>query len=236
MGGDLTLYVPGDAMPGYLSVPSSVGPWPGVVVLHEAFGLNDDIRRITDRVASLGYLAVAPDLLAGGRIRCLARIMRDVQRGNGETVAQVESLAEWLQDRADCSGRVGVVGFCLGGGLAFAAGCRGVFAASAPNYGVIPSPEDLARSCPVVASFGGRDRFLARKAMRVSGILDEAGVASDIKIYPQAGHSFMNQSDGNQVVKTLGRPLLAAGFERAAAEDAWLRIEAFFALHLANSQ
>ena len=236
MGGDLTLYVPGDPLPGYLSVPSSVGPWPGVVVLHEAFGLNDDIRRITDRVASLGYLAVAPDLLGGGSIRCLARIMRDLQRGNGETFAQVESLAQWLQDRADCSGNVGVLGFCLGGGLAFAAGCRGIFVAGAPNYGMIPSPEMLARSCPVVASFGGRDRFLARKASRLAGILNEAGVENDVKTYPRAGHSFMNQSDGHQLAKTLGRPLLAAGFERTAAEDAWVRIEAFFKEHLANSQ
>ncbi|HKY47114.1 MAG TPA: dienelactone hydrolase family protein, partial [Acidimicrobiia bacterium] len=64
-------------------MPSETGPWAGVVVLHQAFGLDDDIRRITDRLAALGYLAVAPDLLAEGGFRCLARLFLDVQRGQG---------------------------------------------------------------------------------------------------------------------------------------------------------
>lgn len=235
VGGDLTLYVPGDPIPGYLSIPSSVGPWPGVVVLHEAFGLNDDIRRITDRLAGLGYLAVAPDLLSGGRLRCLARIIGDLRRGDGESVRQVEELAAWLKARADCSGKVGVIGFCLGGGLAFAAGCHGEFQVSSPNYGQAPPPEVLARSCPVIGSYGGRDRIYRRHAGKAKSVLDESGVENDIKVYPQAGHSFMNQPENHSVVKALSRPLMAVGFQRDAAEDAWKRIERFLASHLSDN-
>lgn len=232
MGGDLTLYVPGDPLPGYLSVPDGNGPWPGVVVLHEAFGLNDDIRRITDRVASLGYLAVAPDLLARGRIRCLARMALAVQRGDGDMVGQVEQVAGWLRRRADCTGKCGVVGFCLGGGLAFAVACTGTVEVAAPNYGAVPLSHRLSRSCPVVASYGGRDRVFRRQATKAREALEKAGVDHDIKLYPDAGHSFMNQSEGHSIVKALGRPLLAAGFDRDSSEDAWTRIGAFFSRHL----
>ncbi len=232
MGGDLTLYVPGDPLPGYLAIPETAGPWPGVLVLHEAFGLNDDIRRITDRVAGMGYLAVAPDLLATGRLRCLARLFRDVQRGGGESVEQVEAVLEWVNERADCNGKVGVIGFCVGGSVAFLLGCIGGVAAVAPNYAKAPSADRLAASCPVVASYGGRDRMFAREAAKAITGLTSAGVEHDVKVYPGAGHSFMNQADNHNVMKTLTRPILSVGFRREDAEDAWSRIERFFKLHL----
>lgn len=232
MGGDLTLYVPGDPLPGYLALPDKAGPWPGVVVLHEAFGLNDDIRRITDRVAQMGYLAVAPDLLASGRIRCLARLFKDVQRGGGESVDQVETVVGWLTDRADCTGQVGVIGFCIGGSVAFLLGCNGGVAVTAPNYAKSPGVDRLAASCPVVASYGGRDRVFGKEAAKASAGLAAAGIEHDVHMYPKAGHSFMNQADNHRVTKALTRPLMSVGFQRDAAEDAWSRIEGFFKRHL----
>jgi carboxymethylenebutenolidase len=232
VGGDLTLYVPGEPLPGYLSLPDSVGPWAGVVVLHEAFGLNDDIRRITDRVAGLGYLAVAPDLLARGKVRCLARMLLDLGRGRGESVAQVEGLVGWLRARADCTGRVGLLGFCLGGSMAFLVGCRGDVQVSGVSYGSCPPADQLARSCPVIASYGDRDRVYRRQAARAQVGLGAASVAHDIKLYSGAGHSFMNQAEGHRLTRALTRPLLAVGFDRASSEDAWARIESFFATHL----
>jgi carboxymethylenebutenolidase len=232
MGGDLTLYVTGDPVPGYLALPEITGPWPGVLVLHEAFGLNDDIRRITDRVAKLGYLAVAPDLLAKGRIRCLARLFLDIQRGGGESVEQVGAVVDWVTERADCNGQVGVIGFCIGGSLAFLLGCDGDVAVTAPNYGKSPSIDRLAGSCPVVASYGGRDRVFVKEAAKATAGLTASGVQNDVKIYPGAGHSFMNQAGDHRMIKTLIRPILSVGFHRDAAEDAWSRIEAFFNRHL----
>lgn len=232
MGGDLTLYVTGDPLPGYLALPEISGPWPGVLVLHEAFGLNDDIRRITDRVAQLGYLAVAPDLLAKGRIRCLARLFLDVQRGGGESVERVGAVVDWVTERADCNGKVGVIGFCIGGSVAFLLGCDGGVAVSAPNYGKSPSIDRLARSCPVVASYGGRDRVFGKEAAKATARLSASGVQNDVKVYPSAGHSFMNQAGDHRMMKTLTRPIMSVGFQKDAAEDAWSRIEAFFNRHL----
>jgi carboxymethylenebutenolidase len=232
MGGDLTMYVPGDPLPGYLAMPDQPGPRAGVVVLHESFGLNDDIRRITDRVAQMGYLAVAPDLLAKGRIRCLARLFGDVQRGGGESVETVQAVVGWLNERADCSGKVGVIGFCVGGSVAFLVGCKPGVDVTAPNYGKTPRADRLAECCPVVASYGGRDRRFAREAAKATAGLEAAGVEHDVRLYPEAGHSFMNHAEGHTVMIALTRPFMSAGFRRDDAEDAWSRIEAFFSRFL----
>lgn len=232
VGGDLTIYLPGDPIPGYLAVPKGAAPWPGLVVLHQAFGLDDDIRRISDRLASMGYLSIAPDLLAAGRIKCLALLFRDVLRGSGENVDRVASMVHWLKDRADCTGVVGVIGFCLGGGLAYLLGCAGSVAGAAANYGKAPPDRLWAMSCPVVASYGGRDRVFGRDAVKVERALDENGIVHDVKLYPHAGHGFMNQTEGHRVMTTLTRPFMAVGYNREAAEDAWQRIERFFAEHL----
>lgn len=230
VGGDLTLYIPGDPIPGYLAVPDGTGPFPGVVVLHQAFGLDDDIRRQTDRVASLGYLAVAPDLVAAGGWRCLARLFLDVARGNGPGVEQAESVVTWLKNRSECSGQVGALGFCLGGGFAYLLGLRGAVAVTAPNYGMAPG--SMLGSCPVVASYGGRDKIFARQGPRVARQLDRAGIDHDVEVYPQAGHGFMNQVEGHQLLSALNRPLMALGYQREASEDTWRRIESFFSRYL----
>lgn len=232
MGGDLTIYLPGEPLPGYLGVPEDAGPWPGVVVLHQAFGLDDDIRRITDRLADMGYLAIAPDLLAAGRIRCLARLFRDVQRGRGESVETVSALVDWLKVRADCTGIVGAVGFCVGGGLAYLLGCSGSVAVTAPNYAKAPPDNFWPRSCPVVASYGQRDRVFAKHAAKAREALAQNEIVHDVKLYPDAGHSFMNQTEGHAIMTALTRPFLSVEYNREAAEDAWLRIEKFFASYL----
>jgi carboxymethylenebutenolidase len=216
-------------------MPSQSGPWPGVVVLHQVFGLDDDIRRITDRLAGMGYLAVAPDLMAEGGLRCLARLFIDVQRGKGDAVDTVQDVVDWITGRSDCNGRIGVVGFCVGGGLAFLMGLTGTVDAVAPNYGKAPKAERLARSCPVVASYGAKDRLFARNASKAERGLAAAGVDHDVKVYEEAGHAFMNQVEGHRVMKVLTAPVMTIEYNRDAAEDAWARIESFFGRHLASA-
>lgn len=98
----------------HLAVPPvGTGPWPGVVVLHEAFGLTDDTRQQADRLAAAGYLALAPDLFsAGGAVRCLRSTFSALLSGEGAAFGDIEASRALLAARADGTGKVGVIGFC----------------------------------------------------------------------------------------------------------------------------
>ena len=232
--------VPDVAVPGatsvpvlgaYLAVPDGPGPWPGVVVLHEAFGLTADTRAQADRLAAEGYLAVAPDLFTAGRLRCLRSVFAAMLSGEGPAFGDIEATRLWLAARPECTGRTGVLGFCLGGGFALGAAAHG-FDAAAPNYGRLPrtAPEGLRGACPVVASYGGRDSSLRGAAARLDGLLTELGVEHDVREYPDAGHSFLNRETG--LVPGIMQVTGLGGYHGPSADDAWRRILAWFDRHL----
>ncbi|HKT04836.1 MAG TPA: dienelactone hydrolase family protein, partial [Rugosimonospora sp.] len=179
---------------GYLAEPPGGGKVPGVVVLHEAFGLNEVVQRQADRLAAAGYLALAPDLFSdGGARRCLVATIRSMQAGQGRAFADIEACRRWLAAQSRCTGRVGVIGFCMGGAFALLVAGRG-FDASSVNYGVLPRRLDpvVREACPVVASYGARDRSLRGAAAKLEAALERAAVPHDVKEYPAAGHSFLN--------------------------------------------
>lgn len=218
----------------YLARPTGDGPWPGVVMIHEIFGLTAEVRRHADRLAAAGYLVVAVDLFsAGGARRCLVSTVRALSRGEGRACTDIATAREWVASSPDCTGRVGVIGFCLGGGFALMTAATGFDAASA-NYGRLPRDPDatLAAACPVVGSYGGRDRSLPGAAARLDATLDRLGVVHDVKEYPDARHAFFTEPD---TLPRAALPLLRVagiGPDPVAAADAWARIEAFFAEHL----
>ncbi|SMD21958.1 dienelactone hydrolase family protein [Kibdelosporangium aridum] len=219
---------------GYLAKPSGDGPWPGVVVIHEALGLNDVVRRQTDRLAEAGFLALAVDLFSAGGIRkCLVSTMLALTKGEGRPFADIESAREWLIASSDCSGNVGVIGFCMGGGFALATANSG-FDASSVNYAFLPRDLDtaLAGACPIVASYGGKDLPLRSAPAKLERALTRAGITHDVKQYPTAGHSFLNDAEiGPKPIRVIMR-VAGMGPEPAAAADAWQRIETFFDEHL----
>jgi carboxymethylenebutenolidase len=224
-------------IPAFVAAPPvGDGPWPGVVVVHEVLGLNDDIRQQAGRLAAAGYLAIVPDLYRGrGMRRCLLRTFKELRAGNGRTFDDIEAVRTGLAAREDCTGRVGVIGFCMGGGFALLTASRG-FDAAAPNYAPLPKDLDAALrgSCPMVASFGGRDLELRGAAAKVEGALARAGVAHDVKEYPGAGHSFINRHNAgplNPVLRVAG-----IGYHSASAEDAWDRILRWFDRYLVRAQ
>ncbi len=221
-------------MNGYLATPVGEGPWPGVVMIHEIFGLDASTRLHADRLAEAGYLTLAIDLFSGGgAARCLMMTMRTMLTGEGRAFDDIEAGRQSLIASSLCTGRVGVIGFCMGGGFALLSASRG-FDAAAPNYGMLPRHLDDAMrdACPIVASFGGRDRTLANAAAKLDAALTGARIEHDVKEYPTAGHAFLNEIDaGPRSLRPLFR-VMGVGSDPVAALDAWQRIEAFFGEHL----
>jgi carboxymethylenebutenolidase len=206
-------------------------PWPGLVVIHEIFGANDDIRRIARRFADEGYLAAVPNLMAGSLYAlCLMRVMQSLSAGKGPIVDELEAVIDLLEARPDVA-NVGAVGFCMGGGFALLLGTRERLGAAGVFYGDTRSREELARVCPLTGGYGGRDRLFAPKARVLIATLDELGKEHDIRIYEDAGHSYMNDA-GHPILAWLSRPLMHVDYDPAAAEDSWRRMLAFFARHL----
>jgi len=231
---DTALTLAAGSVPAHLTVPDGDGPFPGVLVVHEAYGLNDDIRRICARFSAEGYVAVAPDLVEGGRLGCMMRAMRQLRAGEGPLVDLAEQVLDWMGERDDVdAGRMAVAGFCMGGGFAYLLSLTGKVSAAAPQYGQPPADlESLADACPLVVSYGGRDRIFSKYAGPVAATLERSAVPHDVKVYPKAGHSFMNDSTGHALIETLGRPVMGTGYRADDAEDAWRRILAFFAEHV----
>src|SRR5271165_2586262 len=152
---DLRFSAPSGEVGGYLALPVQAGPHPGVVVIQDVFGLSDDIREQADRLAAAGYLAFAPDLYSGRGIRCVVATVRASRSGSGPAYEEIEAARAFLGSREDCTGRVGIIGFCMGGGFALLCAPRGGFAVAAVNYGEVPkdATERLAGTCPVVGSY-----------------------------------------------------------------------------------
>jgi carboxymethylenebutenolidase len=212
-------------------------PSPGVVVLHESFGLNDDIRRLAARFAKAGYAALAPDLYSHGtRLVCLTRVLVDMLSGGvSREIADIHAARDALAAMDDVDAqRIAVAGFCQGGGFALIAATRPGFSAAAVNYGVVPSDRSkLDGVCPVVASYGAKDRVVGRAhAERLERHLSALGVPHDIKTYDGAGHSFFSKVDGWQGMLARVPTPMAVGYDEQAAEDGWRRVLAFFEQHV----
>lgn len=227
---DLDFPVPAGTLRGYLALPSGPdagsGPWPGVVVVHEIFGLTDDIRAQADRFAARGYVALAPDLFAWGSTpKCLLATLKASAVGHGRALDDLDGAREFLASCDDCTGRVGVAGFCLGGGLAMLLAPKG-FQVAAANYGHLPRlPETaLAGACPIVGSYGARDFQLRGAAAKLERVLNELDVEHDVKEYPSAKHGFLFPHSGRA---GWAEPWMVQ-YDADAAGDAWQRIFDFF--------
>ncbi len=183
-------------------------PWPAVVVIHEIFGVNDD----------------------GMHIACVLRAMQALRAGRGPQVDDLEALLDALAARPDVA-RIGAAGFCMGGGFALLLGTRARVDVAGVFYGDTRPRDELARVCPVTGGYGGLDRLYGSTGRELVATLDALGKEHDIRIYEDAGHSYMSDA-GHPVLAWLARPLMHVEYNAAAAEDSWRRMLAFFARHL----
>ena len=196
----------GAGLRAYLAVPEA-GSGPGLVLLHTAFGLDRHMRDVADLYAAEGYTVLCPDLY--GRIEPgLDLVQSDADRrkalalfdqlDRSQAVADIASAAAALRARAECSGKIGALGFCLGGGLAFRAAADGIFDCAVAYYPTgIDAALDLAPriACPVALHFAEHDDYVpaSAAAQAADSFADRAEI--EIYRYPGARHGF-NRPDG----------------------------------------
>jgi carboxymethylenebutenolidase len=210
-----------------LALPDSSGQHPGVVVIHEAYGLNDHIKDVTRRFADEGYAALAVDLFSErNRAICMTRYMAGMLVGsvNRHGIDDLKGALTFLAMLPEVDAhRLGAIGFCMGGGFAIAWACTDTrLKAIAPFYGTNPRPlEATKRLCPVVGSYPGAD-FTARAGRTLDQALTRHDIRHDIKVYPGTRHSFFNDT--------------RRSYNRDAANDAWRRVLSFFAAQLVARQ
>lgn len=230
-GETITIKTPDGSFSGYLSKPESgAGPKPGIVVIQEIFGVNQVMRDLTDWYASQGYVALCPDLF--WRIEPGIDITDkteeewkqafdlfgkfDVEKGTADIAATIDTL------RPMTSGKVGAVGYCLGGQLAYLTACHTSSDASVGYYGVnIQNRLDDAKGIktPLMLHVAGKDEFVPPEAQEqiVSGLRDNAQVT--IHRYPDMDHAFARPG--------------GAHYDKKTADEANDRTIKFFQRHLA---
>lgn len=197
--------------------------FPGVVVIHEIFGLNENIRGIANQFAEQGYTALAVDLFSNrNRAVCMMQLIHGmlIRPLNNSMLSDLHSTIAFLQKQSGVdANRMGVVGFCMGGAFALqlAVTDKGMKAASA-FYGAVPKPlEAFTQSCPILGSYPVKD-FSAAGARELDAALEKYSIPHDIKFYENTLHSFFNHP--------------RTPMEERAAKDAWQRMLSFFERHL----
>jgi len=210
-------------MESFLAKPEGAGPFPAIIVIHEIYGLSDNIRDISRQFAEQGYVALGVDLFSNrNRMVCMMQIMHGmlIRPLNNSMLDDLKSAVAVLQKQPGVdANRIGTVGFCMGGSYALqlAITDKGMKAASV-FYGANPKPlEAVAEACPIIGSYPDKD-FTTKAARELETSLTKYNVPHDIKIYDNTQHSFYAQQ--------------RTPFEVDASKDAWQRMLSFFREYL----
>jgi len=212
----------------YLTRPKGDGKLPAVVVIHENRGLNDHIRDVARRLAKAGYAAVAPDLLSRqggtGSFATPDAAMEGIRKLDEETLTKdLTGAINHLKGQAFVrANKIGVVGFCWGGGNALLIATRNRdLAAAVVFYGRNPTNLDDVKniSGPVLGIYGEKDERITAGVPKLEEAMKQQGKSFEYKVYPGAQHAFHNDTSPQR-------------YHPEAAKDAWNRTLEFFKKHL----
>jgi len=211
-----------ETISGYLALPEGGGKHPGIVVIHEWWGLNDWVKQEADRLAAEGYVALAVDLYRG-KVATTPDVAHELARGmpQDRAVRDMESAFGYLAAHPSVDkNRIGSIGWCMGGGLSLQlAVSEPRLAACVVNYGSMPTDgADIGKiHAPVLGNFGAQDQGITPDDVHAfEKAMKDAGKSVDAKIYEGAGHGFQNPNN-------------KGGYRAEATADAWSRILAFYA-------
>lgn len=222
----MVTYPSGDEkVKGYLALPEGEGPHPAMIVIHEWWGLNEWVKEQAERLAQLGYVALAVDLYRGA-VATDRDHAHELSRGLPEDRAlrDLRAARDYLAGRDDVEEtKVGVIGWCMGGGLSLQAALHVPgLSACVVAYGRLVTEQAALKAvgCPVLGIFGETDRGIPVESVRAfEAAMKELEKPVEIHVYEGVGHAFMNP--GNR-----------QGYSAAAADDAWRKIVSFLDGHL----
>lgn len=222
----------------YLTLPEAKqAPYPGVVVIHDIFGFSPDLRRHCERFADAGYAAIGPDLYRGGHPSCVVKTLASLASGRGFAYQVIDAARTFLAERNDVdAGRIGVVGFCMGGGFALIAGADQSFAVAAPFYGAVPrNASRLKGLCPTIAQYGAEDTVYLSHARRLKRHLEELGIEHEVHVYEGVGHSFMNDHGNRPLARWARHTPIHAFYDPTTETRAWNALLDFLQRHVGKS-
>jgi carboxymethylenebutenolidase len=231
-------------LPAFLASAEN-GNHPGLILIHEIWGLDDHMKDVTKRFAKEGYIALAPDLFAGTPIEnavspsLFAEMGDPAKRDEAQKkmraalapmqspefakdmMHKLEMCFSYLRKLKSCNGTIGVLGFCFGGSYSFAlASEQPGIKAAVPFYGQAPSEEQIEKiSCPVLAFYGEQDTNLIDHLEELKDSMKKYGKDFQSVVYPNAGHAFFNDTNPNR-------------YNKEAATDAWKKSLEFLSKNL----
>lgn len=232
-------------LPAFIAAPDEDNKYPGIILIHEIWGLDNHIKEVTKRFSNQGYIVLAPDLFAGTPIENAVSSDLFAEMGNPATrdeaqkkmraaLAPMQSpeFAEdmmhklqmsfsYLEKQSNCNGSIGVLGFCFGGTYSFAlAAAEPKIKAAVPFYG---QPLDIEKSekvtCPILAFYGDQDEHLIQTLPVLKKGMKKYKKDFEAIVYPNAGHAFFNDTNPNR-------------YNKEAATDAWVKTLTFLKKNL----
>jgi carboxymethylenebutenolidase len=205
---------------GIIYAPEGKGPFPGIIVIHEWWGLNDWIKEQATKLADQGYVALAIDLYRG-KVATTPDEAHEIMRGVPEDRASrdLQAAYEYLASQPNVKkDRIGAIGWCMGGGYSLdVALIEPNLAADVINYGHLATdPHEISKiNAPILGLFGAQDRGITPDDVKAfQQAMDKQGKKIDITIYPDAGHAFENPNNKD-------------GYRPKDAQDAWNKTVAF---------